>query len=154
MFNLSTDEKVLSLTNHLSLFSSILMKNTDNKSVKSLNIYCSNALPFYLYTSRSARLDTFIRIQRKPMEHTRRLKISLFLCLYEAASISHLNSFAVGQRVSVATSACAARTYCVESPNTFISPNQCGCSIAYCSSRKLISFCLRSLPHPMKKDLI
>lgn len=78
MFNLTTDETILSLTNHLSSLSSILMKNTDNKSVNSLNIYCSNALPFYLYTSRSARLDTFIRIQRKPMEHTRRLKNSLF----------------------------------------------------------------------------
>lgn len=49
-------------------------------------------------------------------------------------------------RVSLATSACAARTHCVESPNTFISPNQCGCSIAGCSSRKLISFRPRSLP--------
>lgn len=120
MFNLSTNEKVLSLTNHLSIFSSILMKNTDSKSVNSLNIYDILFVHF-----EECSTGFFYLNSKKANEAHREVKLLIFLCLYEAASISHFNSFAVLQRVLVATSACAARTHCVENQTHSFPPINC-----------------------------
>lgn len=68
---------------------------------------------------------SFYLNSKKANEAHREVKELLILCLYEAASISHFNSFAVLQRVLVATSACAARTHCVENQTHSFPPINC-----------------------------